>query len=430
MSDLIMSIPLSMPTIQNWSCHMCSSGCCRHHAIGVSDEERRRILDQGWTEKDGTPTGGALFKWHAGPPWKKRYRLAHRADGACVFLDERSLCKIHGKFGEAAKPRACRVYPFAFHPAGKKVTVSLRFSCPSVVANQGKSMAEQRGKIEALAKIVVPAGHEKMPVPALSKRKQVDWQDFMRFVAALDAIFADPGVPVTVKVLRALNWLNLVDKAPDEAIDGRVAEFLEFARQAAVQSLPDETSLPEIERPASVARKMFHMFHMLTAQYARKDTADLNAGLVGRWKLLRAALRFSRGTGLVPALQEVFREVPFATLEEPFGFPAASEELWTRYFRVKIQGLHFCGAAYYGVPFVEGFQCLALIFPATLWIARWLALSQGRTSLTAEDVGQALSISDHHHGYSPLFGSLGFRTRVQVLSTTGEIPKLVRWYAR
>lgn len=407
---------------------MCSSGCCRHHAIEVTAAERRRILDQGWGAAEGTPSGNALFKWHAGPPWRKRYRLAHKADGACVFLDERSRCRIHGKFGEAAKPRACRVYPFAFHPAGKKVTLSLRYSCPSVVANRGASMAQQRGPIQALAQLVVPAGHEKTPAPAVTKNRQLDWHDFMRLVAALDDTLAEPGVPVTVKLLRGLHWLALVEKAPDEALAGRVAEFIDFARRAAAQSVPEESSLPPAEPPSGAARKMFHM---LTAQYARKDTVlNLNAGLVGRWKLLVAALRFSRGGGRTPALQEVFREVPFAALEEPFGVPAASEELWTRYFRVKVQGLHFCGAAYYGVPLVEGFRSLALIYPATLWIARWLALSQGRAALEADDVARALSISDHHHGYSPLFGSLGFRGRVQVLATTGEIPRLVRWYAR
>jgi lysine-N-methylase len=78
---------------------------------------------------------------------------------------------------------------------------------------------------------------------------------------------------------------------------------------------------------------------------------------------------------------------------------------------------------------VEGFQSLALIFPATMWIARWLAASQNRSQLTHEDVSQALTISDHHHGYSPIFGSFGFRRRVHTLAKMGEIPRLIRWYS-
>ena len=127
-------------------------------------------------------------------------------------------------------------------------------------------------------------------------------------------------------------------------------------------------------------------------------------------------------------MQPVFRDVPFDKLEQPFGFPPECEELWTRYFRVKVQGLHFCGAAYYDIPLVEGFQSLALVFPATLWLARWLAASQDRDRLTRDDVEKALAIADHHHGYSPLFGSFGFRRRVRTLAQLSEIPKLIEWY--
>jgi lysine-N-methylase len=171
-------------------------------------------------------------------------------------------------------------------------------------------------------------------------------------------------------------------------------------------------------------------FRLLTAQYARKDTSvEVREGLRGRWRLLRAAVRFARGTGEVPPLQPQFRPVPFAALEKPYGkWPAEVEEIFTRYFRVKIQGLHFCGPAYYDVPLVEGFQSLALIFPATLWIARWLAASEGRQALTTDDVARALATADHHHGYSPVFGQGGFRRRVRTLASTGEIAKLCAWY--
>ncbi|MCL5271231.1 MAG: YkgJ family cysteine cluster protein [bacterium] len=420
-----LAISLKLPTIQNWSCHHCTN-CCRHHAIEVTAEERRRILSQRWTVKDGLPTGEAVFVRQGG----ERYRLAHQTDGACVFLDERGLCRIHAKYGEAAKPRACRVYPYAFHPAGKKVAVSLRFSCPSVAANRGLSLGRQRDEIQRLARVVVPDGHERMPAPAVSKGKRVDWLDFMRFITALDETLTPANAPITLKLQRALYWLNLVEKSPTDGLAvNRPGDMLDFMRQAACHCLPEETppSLSE-EVPAAMMKKMFRQ---LTAQYARKDTvADLSSGWSGRWKLLRAAMRFTRGTGLVPALQTVFREVPFESLEQPFGVPEECEDLWTRYFRVKVQGLHFCGPAFYGWPLVEGFRSLALVFPATMWIARWLAVSQNRTKLSAEDVSQALTISDRHHGYSPIFGSFGFRGRVQTLSRMGEIPKLIRWYAR
>lgn len=425
-----MAISLTLPTTQNWSCHNCSD-CCRHHAIEISPEERQRILSQRWSAADGTPTGEALFEGQLGPPGNRRHLIAHQPDGACVFLNERGLCRIHAKFGEAAKPRTCRVFPFAFHPAGKKVALSLRFSCPSVVANQGLPLGQQRDEIQRLAREVAPSDHESLPAPALSARQRVEWPVFSHFIAALDETLAPSPLPIALKLQRALFWLNLVEARFDPSSADRVPEFLEFIRQAASHQFPDENQNPPSppgEAPSSTAKMMFRM---LTAQYARRDTlADLSAGWRVRWKLLRAAMRFTRGRGRIPPLQAVFREVPFAALEAPFGFPIECEELWTRYFRVKIQGLHFCGPAFYGLPLIEGFQGLALIFPATMWIARWLAASQDRQALTLDDVARALAISDRHHGYSPSFATAGFRSRVRVLSQLGEIPKLIRWYTR
>lgn len=426
-----MAISLTLPTIQNWSCHNCG-GCCRQHAIEVTEEERQRILSQGWTANDGTPTGNALFERQGGPPWAKRYRLAHQADGACVFLNEQGLCRIHAKFGEAAKPLACRIYPYAVHPAGKQATVSLRFSCPSVVANRGRSMKQNADEIKQLARAIVPEGHERTPPPAVSARERVDWPDFRRFVDAIDYDLASTTASIGVKLQLILLWLDIVGESRFDKLSGTLlTEFLDIIRQSV-----HEVGLPMAEGqwkltggpPGALARMQFRM---LTAQYARKDTAaDLASGWRGRWKLFRAATKFARGIGNTPPLQTIFREVSFESLEQSFGIPAESEELWTRYFRVKVQGLHFCGPAYYGVPLVEGFQSLALIFPATMWIARWLAASQGRTQLTAEDVSQALTISDHHHGYSPIFGSFGFRRRVRTLAQMDEIPRLIRWYSQ
>ncbi len=130
-------------------------------------------------------------------------------------------------------------------------------------------------------------------------------------------------------------------------------------------------------------------------------------------------------------MQDCFRAVPFDVLEHPFGgLPDGADELFTRYFRVKIQGLNFCGRGYYRVPLVEGFRSLALIFPSILWLARWLAAGDGRTSLCIDDVARAMAIADHHHGFSPAFGQRSFRGRVRLLARMGEIDRLCVWYSR
>lgn len=416
---------LILPVIQNWSCHNCS-GCCRQHQIEVTPEERERIEKQNWTAKDDLPEGQPLFQT-VGPFWDRRQALAHRPDGGCVFLNDEGLCRIHAKFGEAAKPLACRIYPYALHPSGKWVTVSLRFSCPSVVANLGKPLSGNESELKKIASLVVPDNAREMDPPRVNAREKVSWPDFSQFVSALDRTLAVSETSVCEKLCQALGWLKLVETARFEKVQGgRLKEFLQLIQEATAAERESKAD-SDLQEPSKTGR--LH-FRLLTAQYARKDTAaEVASGWSGRWRLLKAALRFTRGKGTVPPLQGAFREVLFADVESfSRQLPPEAEEIFMRYFRVKIQGLHFCGPAYYHVPLVEGFRSLTLMYPVVIWLARWLAVGDKRNHLTKEDISQALAIADHHHGYSPALDTRTARNRVRQLAQLNDIGKLCRWY--
>jgi lysine-N-methylase len=418
---------LDLPVVQNWSCHNCG-GCCKQHEIEMTAEEHQRIVSQNWTAADGIPADQPVVEKISGWFGKPRYRLAHRADGSCVFLDNRGLCRIHAKFGEAAKPLACRIYPYTFHPAGTGVTVSLRFSCPSVVKNLGRPVAQQKQDLQRLAKDVVPAGAVNSPPPKVNARDLTSWPDFHRFADALEATLIDSSVALPMRLARALLWIQLVSEAKFDKLTGsRIREFLDLIQGAAAQEIRD---WPEaIESPTAFGMTAFRT---LAAIYARKDTAaTVRGGWLGRWKLLRSIVRFVRGTGNIPVLQAGFREVPFAALEQPFGRPSSAvEELMTRYFQVKLRGLHFCGRGFYDFSFVEGACYLALMWPITLWLARWLAAGDGRGEITLDDVSQALAVADHNHGFSPMLAQGNARSRVRLLQQSGDLTKLCFWYAR
>ncbi|HLJ12633.1 MAG TPA: YkgJ family cysteine cluster protein [Planctomycetaceae bacterium] len=421
-----MLLPLELPTVQNWSCHNCG-GCCRQHAIEITAAERQRIIEQNWAGQEGIAPGQPLFV-RLGFPWSRRYRLAHQPDGACVFLDDRGLCRIHARFGEAAKPLACRIYPYAFHPAGKKITVSLRYSCPSVANNRGRAVSEQRQDLKALQALVVPEGAEQIAPPEVVPGQRLDWPDTLKIVRQLAGIFADGRQPVIHGLLQAIKLADLFGQSRFEKIKGqRLDEFLEIVSSAAAAEVPAD--LAQVPEPSAIGRMQFRL---LCAQYARRDTfAERQLGWSHRWRLFRAALRFTRGTGLVPSVQSEFAEVPFDALEKAFGpIPAEADRMLSRYLQVKLEGLHFCGRAYYNVPLVEGFHSLALVVPAVLWMARWLAAGRGRAELGVDEISRALSIADHHHGYSPAFGQRGFRGRVRLLARLDDISKLAAWYGR
>src|SRR6185503_6801718 len=140
---------ITLPTIQNWSCHSCGD-CCRQKVL-VTEADRRRILEQKWSAADGVPVGEAAFVKIRG-----EYLLAHQADGACVFLDGNNRCRIHAKFGESAKPLACRVFPFSFYPTGQRsVGLGLRFDCPSVAGNRGAGISGQGRMLKELERDVL-----------------------------------------------------------------------------------------------------------------------------------------------------------------------------------------------------------------------------------------------------------------------------------
>src|SRR4029079_6472183 len=128
------------------------------------------------------------------------------------------------------------------------------------------------------------------------------------------------------------------------------------------------------------------------------------------------------GVGMLPAIREPFKEVPFDALEQPFGeLPEGAEEILTRYLRVKIQSLHYCGPAFYDRPFAEGFYSLALVYPCVMWIARWLAAVTGRHALDLDDIATALATVDHHHGYSQALAGWSARRRVRTLVAMGDL---------
>jgi lysine-N-methylase len=410
------SLRVEIPAIQNWSCHGCTDCCRGHLLIQLLPEDKQRIEKQGWTRADGVDPG--LMIVGKG----NHFRLGHQSDGACVFLDPSGRCRIHAKFGADAKPLACRLYPLVIHPAGQKVVVGLRFSCPSAVANRGQPLAEQKAEIQKLAECVAVDRFGEIPPPAVLAGPGTEWPDLLRFVKWLDTSMAVKETPLTLKFLRTLHWLGKVEKGSFSQISGPGAdEILEALFQGAKKKLP---VLPESpERPGSFSRLFFRM---LVLEHARMITVeDLRVPGRHRWKMLGAAWRFVRA-GRTPALREGLEPVEFAAIEQRFEpFSPAIEAMLTRFFRVKIQSLHFCGRAFYNRPLIEGFRNLALLYPVILWLGRWQAAGQERTNLTEADVARAMSMVDYHYSYSPYLA-----WRVRLLTQRDDIARLCAWYGR
>lgn len=407
------SLPIEIPTLQNWSCHGCSDCCRGNLLIALTPEEKQRIEKQGWTEADGVDPDDLIVAEG------NTFRLEHKSDGACVFLDPVGRCRIHAKFGEEAKPLACRLYPLVIHPAGKKAVVGLRFSCPSAVENRGRPLSVQSAEIQKLARLVVPADYQAGSPPPIVAAPDGEWPDFLRFIKWLDTSLAANDVPVALKLLRSLHWLGAVEQGRLDEITGAGAdEILDALIKSAAQKIP---ILPE--SPARPSRFGWLFLRLLVLEHARTTRVPEAGASNARWQRLLAVLSFVRAGGRTPALRSGLASVKFSDLEKLFGpLSPPMEALLTRYFRVKLQSLHFCGRAFHDRPLTEGFRNLALLYPIILWLGRWLALSDGRTELSAADVARAVSMVDYHYSYSPYL-----EWRVRLLQQRGDIVKLIGW---
>lgn len=409
-----------LPVVQNWDCHTCGQ-CCKEYTINITAEEKARIEEQGW----------AALPEYAGVPlvvrdgWGGKYRLNHRDDGSCVFLDESGRCKIHAKFGSTQKPLACQVYPYIFIPAGHQWRVGVRYACPSATANQGRAVSLQRADLQryafALEQREGVLGRSPKPEP-LRRGQRLEWDDIEKLVRSLAELLAQQDKPIEFRWRWTLAVAGLCRPANfDDVRGGRLKQFLEVVSQGVQADVPADVA--GIPTPSAIGRLLFRL---LAAVYIRRDSGPRRGtAQAGRIALLRAAIRFARGRGLVPRLHALMPEVTFEGLEEPAGpIPREADELLTRYYRTKLESYQFFGPIHFHYNFWVGLDALALTLPITLWLARAF-----RDRPRADAIELALQIVDDNFGYNPLLGRPRQRWATRQLSRRGEIPRLIVHYA-
>ena len=246
-----MSLPIRhLPVLQNWDCHVCGS-CCKEYLVTITDEERRRIEAQGW-DQDAEIGDLPLFQ-KSGPWWARRYHLTRRGDGSCVFLTDKGRCRIHERFGYAAKPLPCRLFPFLLVPAGDHWRVGMRFACPSAAANKGRAVAEHEETLRQFAAelarregVVLRPGDDKLAAPPLQKGQRVEWPELLRFVHALLTILRNRNDRMERRLRKCLTLAHLCRQARfDQIQGGRLTEFLKILVDSLEAEVPTD--------PATVA---------------------------------------------------------------------------------------------------------------------------------------------------------------------------------
>ncbi len=419
MSDSTLPIK-TLPIVERWDCTSCGQ-CCRGTVIPLDDDDLRRLRSQEW---DKHPDYRGVQTVVRQGVVRRRYRLAQRDDGRCVFLTEQGRCRIHEGFGFAAKPLVCRMYPLQLVPVDDVVLLTLRRSCPAAAADQGRELREHRGTAlqgvrqrPQLAQAVRP--------PAISGSVGRPWQDTLLVTGALERLLTDEQYPLVRRLAHGLRFCDVlarcrIRKQDRQQLAELVTLLVEGVREEVV-GLFRERAAPG--KAASV------LFRQTVAEYLRLHPRfAASESWRERLRLAGAAVAFARGKGPVPRWGDGFPEMTFESVEErKLGhLGTALQRPLQRYFETMAVSQQYAVLSRPGWSLVEKFRALAVAYPAALWMLRYFC---GGREPEAGDVIEIITAIDRGQGYGSLVGRQ-HRRRVSQLAALGELERLVIWYAR
>jgi Fe-S-cluster containining protein len=384
------------------------------------EEERERIDRQAWEQELGVAPYVRV-----GRGWA----LNKTPDGACVFLDEDNRCMIHAKHGEDTKPLACRIFPFSVRPVTGGWQASLRFDCPSVTSSQGRPIVHYRPWLAGLAERLEHATSPDHDLADLRRGLTATIEELDMVVNRFVRWLKRDDLPVVNRLIGGARITTMLTGATLEKVRGqRFGELLDLLFKA----LPAECQ----ERPAAVRAKQRGMLRQLAFAHAEHvSLAEMRAGMFGklgkRWRQLRMARRFLRGSGHVP---------PLPGFEGPATFEAVAsvnpadddahevDDLLCRYLFARLQGRSVFGKGYYDWAVFSGLAALWLSVAAAGWLGRYAAATAGGNTLSFDDLAHAFGVVDRAATRLPSLGTMAERTRVAYLLRNDGVARLVSEY--
>jgi lysine-N-methylase len=415
-----MSLPIvTLDNDEKWSCHQCGI-CCRGSLVPLSDADIERLRSQKWEEQPEYRNTRLMVRNRGS---SIPYRLAHRSDGSCVFLNDDGLCRIHSKFGIEAKPTICQTFPLQLIPHEKQAVLTLRRACPSAAADLGSPMSAHLPFVKQLVRDQRLQAEAIAP-PLLKPGEKRNWKTVRSVLESAGGLLRDQRYPPVRRLVHALQFAGLLAQAKTRDLSDQ--QIVELARTLA--ELAPEESVPffaERRSPRGYAKTMFRLMAIdcarLHPQCRHRSTWS------ARFQLVRTAWRVARGSGRTPSIDQVFTRADFDELEEASG--PLSPEIYVplaRFIEATSASFLYAIADRRGWSVVDSIRGLALLFPVGLWLLRWRA--QGRQP-TVEDMLQIIVALDRSQGYAPHCG-LVHRLRLSTLAAGGELERLVAWYAR
>ncbi len=415
------SLPvITLDNDEKWDCHQCGF-CCRGSLIPLSRDDLTRLQSQKWGEQPEFQGRSAITVRYPGA--ESSFRLAHQADGSCVFLSESGGCRIHSKFGGQAKPTVCQTFPFQLIPHEQKAVLTVRLACPSAAASLGSPATNQLPFIKQLVRDGRLKADPIAP-PTLKTGELRDWKTVSKVLASVAGLLQDQRYPPVRRLVHALQFASLLEAAKTKNLnDLQIVELVQTLANLA----PEESKLLFEDRrePRSYAKIMFRFMAIDCARL--HPLCRHQSKWAARFQLMETAFKVVRGTGDSPVIGQVFDKINFADLERPLG--VLSSEVYrplTRLIETTSASYLYAIADRREWSVVESIRGLAILFPVGLWLMRWLA--HGRDPAVQDMVNIVVAL-DRSQGYAPLAGGI-HRWRLSALSAHAELERLVVWYAR
>jgi lysine-N-methylase len=410
----------TLPIVERWDCTGCGK-CCRGNLVPLDEDDLQRLREQRWEEHPDYRGVRTVVRRGA---LRRRYRLAQRDDGTCVFLTEQGLCRIHQEFGFDAKPLICRMYPLQLVPVDKTAWLTLRRSCPTAAADRGRDMKEHRGVAKRFVK-ERPRLAESVRPPFIRRGRRRSWQEVRVVTAALEGLLTDERFPLVRRLVHGLSFCDLLQRCRLRRTDteqlGELTGVLAESAPTVAADVFRQRAPPS--QPAAV------LFRQITADYLRVHPRYLvRETWRQRLRMASAALGFARGKGAVPRLHEDFPEATFDAIEAiPLGhMDETLQTPFVRYYTTNAVSLQYAVVSRPDWSVIEKYRALAVAYPVALWMLRYFS---GPETPRVEEVINIVTAMDRGQGYAPLVGRQ-HRRRIANLAQLGELERLVIWYAR
>ncbi len=281
---------------QRFTCGQCGR-CCRRATVPVTLAEAdayRKAGAERWFSGAGDP-------FEPVPGHASVLQIRHRADGACGFLSDAGLCRIHEALGFDRKPIACRVFPLRFNSIEGDVVVTASFACPTVVANDGELLSAQSRDISRLYIAWKEAQPESPARVELIAGHRIGATMVQKIRSTLSRILDTPGpdgsFDVRISVRRIAAFID--DLTRRQVLRLPEDDFVQYVDVMSRHALNAER-LPPARRPSRLSRLLFRGFLLAVASVQSHLDPDIrdHAGAI-RARLVRLALHLH---GLGPAV--------------------------------------------------------------------------------------------------------------------------------